>query len=172
MVFRQRLRHLALEDRPRVLAPEVVRPEESALEEVDAEPCSLVVVEVQRAGLRHHDERALVEFVVAQLQHDVLVLSGGVLADDGAGELGQAIGEVDVGAGVVHRPSVAVAVRILPEHDAAESKRAVVRWILGADEEASEPAAPALGGRRRRDAHDDEQHESGLPVLPHPDHVA
>ena len=127
-----------------------------------------MVVEVQRDGFRHHDKRALVELVVAELKHDVLVRSGGVLADDGAGELGQAIGEVDVSAGVVHRPSVAVAVRILPEHDAAESERAVVWRILGADEETSEPTALALGGRRRRDTHDDEQHESGPPVGPTP----
>ena len=60
----------------RVLAPEVVRPQEAALEHVVVQLARLVFIEVRAAGLRHHHERAMVEQRVRQPDDHVVVLLG------------------------------------------------------------------------------------------------
>ena len=56
---RESLANLLFPDFPRVLAPEVIGPQEAALEQIVAEPFRLGGVEEGRAHFGHHDERAL-----------------------------------------------------------------------------------------------------------------
>ena len=84
---RQRLAHLVLEHLERVVAPEIVSPEKAAAQQVIAQARRLLIVHVERAGLRHHDERALRHLRIGQPQHDVLEVGDRIAADVRCGQL-------------------------------------------------------------------------------------
>ena len=122
----------------------------------------LVLVEVRTARFRQHDERALVELVVGQADQDVIEFAAAVFADPRRGQFRQPVGEVDVGARVVHPPAVAVAIRILAEHDPAEHEGAVIGRI-GLNRRPAKTAESLLtkpfDDRCRRNAGRDERHQ-------------
>ena len=64
---RQHLANLALPDLPRVAAPEIVGPEEAALQQVVAQvaPTSSSA-KIGGPDFRHHDERALEQLVIGR----------------------------------------------------------------------------------------------------------
>ena len=69
------LADLVLPVLPRVAAPEVVGPQEAALEQILAQPLHFVVIEIERPDLRHHDERTLEELVVGEPDDEVIRLA-------------------------------------------------------------------------------------------------
>ena len=122
---RQRLAELLGPRFPGPLAPEVIGPQEAALQQVAAQRLGLRIGDVGGANLRHHDERALEERRIGQLDDEVLRLLRSREPDGGLGQLRQADRHVDVGTGEVDAPPAAVAVAILAKRDAAELPRAV-----------------------------------------------
>src|SRR2546428_1052556 len=115
---------------PRVLAPEIIGPQETALEQVVAQPRRLLLVEVRAARLGHHDERTLEQLLVRQTQQDVLVLALRAPAHRQRRQLGETIGEVDVRPGPIDVPAVSVAVARVAKHDPAELEATVVGRVL------------------------------------------
>ena len=60
---------------PRLFAPEVVDPEEAALEQVLAQPLHFLVAEPRGADVLHLDERALEQLVVGEPDDEVVRLA-------------------------------------------------------------------------------------------------
>src|SRR5205814_8860679 len=92
-----------------------------------------------------------------------------VAAHRGGGELGEAKAQVDVGAWIVDKPAVAVAVRRVVELDAAEDEAAVVRRIGGhaRTAESEEPAAPLGGCIRGEGDHGQHDHPKSAGACQH-----
>src|SRR5712691_6665079 len=65
----QYLPDLALPDLPGVIPPEIVGPQESALEQVIVEVPGFHVIEIDVPDLRHHDERAVEQFRIGEPDH-------------------------------------------------------------------------------------------------------
>ena len=135
---------------PRVAAPEVVGPEEAALEQVLAQVLGLCRPDVGGADLRHHDERALEDRRIGELHHEVVRLAVGLAADARLGQLREPDRQVDVGARIVDLqppPSPSLALR---EHDPAEVERAVEALRRRAADRLEEPRPRRRGGTAGR----------------------
>src|SRR5262245_53961857 len=138
---RQRFPQLPHPPVPRVLAPEVVSPEEAALFEVETQLRGFFVVEAGSAGFRHHHERTIEQRRIRQLDEQMVRFSGLVLADMGLGELGKAKRKIDVRARVVDAPASAVALEGVAKDDAAEMKTSVEILRRGRAGAEAKPAA-------------------------------
>ena len=106
-------------------APEIVGPEESALQQILAQPFGFLVVEVDAptSVIMMNGHWNSVSSV--SRMSEVVRVARRRPADRCLGEFGQPDREVDVGARPVHVPVAAVAARIVAEHDPAELEGAV-----------------------------------------------
>ena len=84
---RKHLSNLAFPDIPRVRAPEVVHPEEAALQQVRPELRGILGAEEQPAHFLHDDDRALKQLVVGQSHDEMIRLAGAIEADGDLREL-------------------------------------------------------------------------------------
>src|SRR5205814_3401945 len=80
---RKRLSDLALEKLPRPFSPEIVGPEKAALLKVGAQIRGLRLVERQTADFRHHDERAVEELRLLEVDQHMLGHGVSAHADGG-----------------------------------------------------------------------------------------
>ena len=159
----QRLSDLRLPDVPRVLAPEIIDPEKSTLDEIVVQMRRILRIQIQRADLLHDDDPTPVQLVVAEVDDRVVVPAARIAAHRRLRQLGESVGQVLVGLRVVGRPVSADALRMPLAHGAAVLERAVVRRIgwqaIRGPAEASE-----LRGGRGGEADRDEQ---SAPRSPH-----
>src|SRR5262245_1464655 len=105
----QCLAQLAYPPGPRVLAPEVIRPQEAPLFQVKPQLGSFFVVEAGPAWLGHHDKWTIEQRRIGQLDEQMFRFAGLVLADVRLRQLGEAEREIDIRAWVIHAPAAAVA---------------------------------------------------------------
>ena len=133
---------------PRALAPEVVGPEKSALEQVLAQVRHLLLVEDQAARLGHHDERAPEERRSVSWQHEVTGFAARRRCSRGSRQLRQAKREVDVGARVVHAPA---APRRRPVWNATRQNLKPPSKLSAMAMATSGPAEPAIPAPLSRD---------------------
>src|SRR5688572_30779127 len=152
---------------PRLLAPEVVHPDEAALEQVLAQPLHLLVAEPRGADVLHLDKRALEQLVVGEPDDEVIRLAVAGLADAGLGQLGEPDREVDVGRGVIRPPALAACLTAIAViHAAAEIEVAVEavsggKARLGPAEAAAPEPAQILRGHGGRERDRDERRGEG-----------
>jgi len=78
---------LAFPDIPRIRAPEVVDPEEAALQQVRPEPLCIFRAEEQPAHFLHDDDRTLKQFIVSQSNDQMIRLARLIEADRDLREL-------------------------------------------------------------------------------------
>ena len=130
----------------------------------------LLIVEIQRADLRHHDERAVRQRLrIPQADEHVSRRAVRVHAHRRLRELRQTNGQVLVGAWKVDVPTAAVTIRCPAEHDPAELEGTVEVVDGGIGEralrEGSEPASAtaALSRDSRHNEHDQSDRRRGLP---------
>lgn len=88
---------------PFVAAPEVVHEDEAAIEHVVAEDAPLFVADVHVSGFGYIEEGVMAELVGVDVEND------GIGADLDGGELMEAVGEIEVGLGVIGCPAQATA---------------------------------------------------------------
>ena len=117
---------LRLPMRPGRCAPEVVRPEKAAFQQVGPQPLRFLRCEPDRAGVRHHRDRTIEQRIVGEPHDPGVGLPVLVAADRRPGQLGEARQEIHLGVRVVRRPSDAhlLEARTLV-HDPAERERPV-----------------------------------------------
>src|SRR6185369_11454863 len=105
LIGREHLADLRGPMTPRFGAPEVVGPEETALEQVIPQMLSLIVAEADGAGIRGHEERTIEERGIERT-YDVevrpLIL---VTTHPRLRQLRQARGQIDLGVGIVGLPA-------------------------------------------------------------------
>ena len=123
---------------PRRRAPEIIDPQEAALQQVLAQPRRFFLREFQRADIGRHRERAAEQRIIGEPDDPGGRLAFALAADRRLGQLRHARHQVDAGIGIVRRP--AHALRFTPDapvHDFANHERAVFE---------------VPGGKTRRDA--------------------
>ena len=140
---------LALPELPRVLPPEIVSPQEAALDEVLTQTRGLVLVEMGRPDLGHHDERTPKEHRIGETNEHVFRVALRISADRRLGQLRQADRQVLVRPRPVHAPVATVTVAIAVKRHPAELKRSVEVLEFG-ELQASTPV-PAAAPLRARD---------------------
>ena len=158
----QRFPDLRLPDAPRALAPEIVDPEEPALDEIIAQCAasseSRYSAPTSCITMIGHWYNA----VVFEGDDGVVVAAARIAADRGLCQLREPVGQVLVGLRVVGRPASAVALRVRLVHGAAVLECAVVGWIgRHTKRKPAEPlncaaavaARPSRDENQRRDRH-------------------
>ena len=106
--IRRRVEHLGNLARPlppRQRAPEVVHPQEPALEQVGAQAIDFLGPEPERTDIGRHGQRAIEQRVVGQPDDKVVRMPLVVAADARLGELGQPRRQIDFGVGIVRLPA-------------------------------------------------------------------
>ena len=139
---------------PRRRAPEVVHPQEAALEQILAQPQHFDVAEAHRAHVGRHGVGAIEERVVGEPDHVVVGPLAGILADGRPRQLREPDQQVVVAVGIVGLPAGA---RVLASdaliHDPADRKGAVGKlWRRHADPDAAEAELRRHQRRRRHHA--------------------
>ncbi len=161
---RGRMRSSSSAQKARLLgAPEIVRPEKPALQEVLPQVRDLLVGELRRARVLDRHDRTVEQELVVGAQDEMVRLAVGILADAGLRQLREADHEVDVGVGIVGPPSLtAVRPAHLPVVQAAEVERPVeaLRRRVPDDPRAARPLkvflrADGSGNRQRRGCGED-----------------
>src|SRR5262245_35151054 len=104
--WRQHTRDLRHPLLPRIGAPEVVHPHESALEEVLAERLDLALVERHGADVLHMQVRTLKQRLVGKPHGEVVGPSAVLHADARARQLGQTNREIQISVGIIGAPAL------------------------------------------------------------------
>src|SRR5207237_2329857 len=93
---------------PRARAPEIVHPEEAALEEIFTQAGRFERREPDGADIRPDQKWALEQRIVSQVNGPVARVAVGVLADPRFGELGRPDHQIQPGVGIIRRPAETV----------------------------------------------------------------
>src|SRR6188472_3686320 len=90
LVRRECLAQLPHPPAPRVLAPEVVRPEKAALFQIEAQRGGFLVVKADAARLRHHHERTVEQLLVGEPYEEMFRFAARISTDVRLRQLRQA----------------------------------------------------------------------------------
>ena len=171
---RQHLGDLARPLVPRAGPPEVVDPQESALEQVLAQPLRLYRPQAHRPDVRRHQERTTEHRVVRHSHHPVVGIADLVQVDVRGGHLRQPDHEVDVGERIVGRPAATRTLApVARVHQPTEGEPFidVIGWpkagrVPGAAVAPLRERDRRQGGHRQHRQHDRHHRTTGHAVLP------
>src|SRR4030095_3959835 len=170
---------------PRRIAPVVVHPEETALEQIGAQPFDLRVGQLRSAPVLDADVWALIQVWIGESNHEGVRFAGRVLTDAHLRQLAKPFREVALRVGIIRRPSLSARFTAVARvHHAPVFEPVAERVGVGeawAYSEESSEASPKLrprdtGESNKEDEGDDEckgcrrSHLSHRLHLSHPSH--
>src|SRR5262245_16583346 len=147
---------------PRRITPVVVHPQEAALQQIGAQPFDLRVGELRSAPILDADIWTLIEVWIGESNHEVVRLTGGILAHAHLRQLGKPFREVALRVGIVCRPSLSARFTAVARvHHTGVVEAVAERVRVGEAWTHSEESAEASTKLRPRGAGDAKEYDEG-----------
>src|SRR4029450_7616064 len=147
---------------PRRITPVVVHPEETAFEQIGAQPFDLRVGQLGSAPVLDADVWGLMRVWIGEWHHEVVRFAGGVLAHAHLRQLAKPFREVALRVGIIRRPSLSARFTAVARvHHAAVIEPMAERVRVGEPWAYSEESSEASPKLRPRDTGESNKEDEG-----------